>query len=167
MPKFNSQDYKIAELPDDTPLVCEIAEAEDTEGKSYDDPEKMIQQLQVRFEVAEGEFQGQRFRTWINAESFHPRSNMRKLCYAAMGYEDLRVDLQVDTDELVGKRLLVIGDHGEDGQGNFRPRKYKVAKSTKPSGGNGRTAKAEPKVEAKTAAEVAAAKNGDNDDLDF
>src|SRR2546422_8809793 len=143
MPKYSAKDFEYGELPEDTPHLCEIVEIE--EGKQ--DPRYVPEgkepgdQLIVRMEIVEGEFKGERIRAWLNA-TFGPKSSLVKLVCAAMNVEWSK-DLAVDTDDLIGKRLYVIGDYGEDGKATYlRPRKYKPATNEGPGRRRGGRAEA-------------------------
>ena len=121
MPYFQKDDYP--ELPDDTPLLCEITEIEMTRSRAFGS-EEMRDQVAFLFEVVEGEFSGAKVRGWANAV-FSPRSTLAKIATAALADERLE---GVDTDDLMGKQLYVIGDYGEDGKSSFlRPRRFKPA----------------------------------------
>lgn len=128
MPVFKIQDFP--DLPEDQPLLCEIVRAELTKGRAFGD-EEAREQVALTFEVVEGEFAGATLRRWVNAV-FSPRSTLAKIAVAAFADERLN---QFDTDDLVGKRLYVSGDYGEDGKLSFlRPRKFRPAKAEMPNG---------------------------------
>ena len=59
MPYFQKDDYP--ELPEDTPLLCEITEVEMTRSRAFGSDE-MRDQVAFLFEVVEGEFAGPRSR---------------------------------------------------------------------------------------------------------
>jgi hypothetical protein len=61
---FKMEDYP--DLPEDTPLRCEITKAELTKGRAFGDEEPR-DQVAVTFEVVEGEFTGATMRRWVNA----------------------------------------------------------------------------------------------------
>ncbi|MGH7920106.1 MAG: hypothetical protein ACREQM_09200 [Candidatus Dormibacteraceae bacterium] len=119
MPYFQKSDYP--ELPEDTPLLCEITEVMMTKSRFGDE---VRDQVELHFEVVEGGFTGAKIRSWANAV-FSPRSNLAKIAAAAFADDELE---GIDTDQLVGRQLYVLGDYGEDGKSSFlRPRKFKPA----------------------------------------
>lgn len=131
MPVFKMEDYP--DLPEDQPLLCEIVSAELTKGRAFGD-EEARDQVAISFEVADGEFVGARLRRWVNAV-FSPRSTLGKIAVAAFADDRLS---EFDTDDLLGKRLYVVGDYGEDGKLSFlRPRKFRPAKA--PTNSRGRS----------------------------
>lgn len=168
MPKFSAGDYEYVELPEDTPLLCKIARCEEVPNrfagqKNDDGKEAPATQLEIDLEIIEGDFKGERIRTWMNP-TFGPKSNLAKLACAALAVEWSK-DMQLDTDELQGKRLYVIGDYGDDGKATrLKPRKYKPATAGAATGRRGaRQAPAEQREPV-----GATASNGKaDDDLDF
>ncbi len=122
MPYFQKDEYP--ELPEDTPLLCEITEVEITKSRAYGSDE-MRDQIAFRFEVVAGEFAGAKIRGWANAV-FSPRSTLAKIATAALDNDALE---SFDTEHLVGRQLFVVGDYGEDGKSTFlRPRRFKAAR---------------------------------------
>lgn len=147
MPVFKMEDYP--DLPEDQPLLCEIVSAKLTKGRAFGD-EEARDQVAISFEVADGEFAGARLRRWVNAV-FSPRSTLGKIAVAAFGDDRLS---EFDTDDLIGKRLYVVGDYGEDGKLAFlRPRKFRPATKASTNGQRSR----QPAAPAEPAREVVAA----------
>lgn len=170
MPSFRASDYEGADLPEDTPLLCVIRSVAEVPNrfagtKNEQGREAPATQLEVNFEITEGEFKGEKIRSWMNP-TLGPKANLTKLACAAFGVEYTK-EMEVDTDALVGKSVYVIGDYGEDGKSSFlKPRKYKPAeggarrgrpKASETEATQDKTEKAEPVAAGKTAA----------DDLDF
>ena len=141
MPYFQKSDYP--ELPEDTPLLCEITEVAMTKSRFGDE---VRDQVELHFEVTEGEFVGAKLRGWANSV-FSPRSTLAKIAAAAFANEELE---GFDTDDLVGKQLYVIGDYGEEGKSAFlRPRRFKPAVKAESNGRGRRPARtAVPEVAA-------------------
>lgn len=175
MPTFSAGDYEYVELPEDTPLLCKIARVEEVPNrfagqKNDDGKEAPATQLEVDLELVKGEFKGERIRTWVNP-TFGPKSNLAKLACAALNVEWTK-EMQLDTDELQGKQLYVIGDYGDDGKATrLKPRKYKPAAAGPGSGRRStRPATTEKPAEQKREPVAAGATttNGKaDDDLDF
>src|SRR5215472_14109929 len=87
MPSFRASDYEYVELPEDTPLLCVIAKIVEVKNrfagqKNENGREAAETQLEVDLEIVEGEFKGERIRTWLNP-TFGPKSNLAKLARAA------------------------------------------------------------------------------------
>jgi hypothetical protein len=176
MPTFKASDYGPA-LPDDQALLCEIRDYETTKQnpKFVPEGEQPKDQLKIQFEVIEGEFEGAKFTAWVNA-TFGPKSTLKALAAAALGVEVDDVE-DFDTDDLLDKRLLVVGDHGKDGKAEFwRPRKYKAAGSGGARARRQESAKAAEQPATRSArarkSEPAAVgangrADGDSGDLDF
>jgi hypothetical protein len=178
VPSFRASDYEYVELPEDTPLLCEISKPLEVPNKfagqkNESGRESPETQLQIDLEIVEGEFKGERIRAWFNPV-FGPKASLTKLACAAFNREWSK-DWELDSDELEGKRVYVLGDYGDDGKANrLRPTKYKPATADAASGRRGR--RSEPTTEAKPTeqrepAAAAAATNGKpaatGDDLDF
>src|SRR5215469_2277552 len=101
MPKFSAGEYKYVELPEDTPLLCQVKRVEEIDNKfagqkNDDGKEAPATQLEIDLEVLEGDFKGERIRTWMNPV-FGAKSNLAKLACAAFN-RDWSEDWQLDTD---------------------------------------------------------------------
>lgn len=170
MPSFSASDYEYVELPEDTPLLCVVAKVEEVEnrfaGQRNDDgKEASATQLEIDLLIDEGEFKGERIRTWMNP-TFGPKSNLAKLACAVLNVEWTKT-MTLDTDALKGKRVYVLGDYGDDGKATrLRPRKYKPIAGGPPTGRRSRPAAAEA-TEEKREPVAAVADSKPEDDLDF
>jgi hypothetical protein len=163
MPTFKMEDFP--DLPEDQPLLCEIVHAEITKGRAFGD-EEARDQVALTFEVVGGDFAGAKLRRWVNAV-FSPRSTLGKVAMAAFGDERLS---EFDTDDLVGRRLYVVGDFGEDGKLPFlRPRKFRAANKAETNGRGQRTSSPnEPATETVAAASTGNGRSEPDDSgLDF
>ena len=169
MPTFNKDDYKYPELPEKEWLLCVILEAVEEPNRFKRDDTDAETQIKISFEIAEGQYKGTWLTVWANP-TFGKKANLTKIAKAAFGVEELET---LNTDDLKGKRLYVMGDYGEDGKAAFlKPRDYKpasgstrgrpVASESKPAeeparepamagGGGGGGGKAEEPAEQKNA----------------
>ena len=170
MPSFRASDYEFPDLPEDTPILCVIKNIAEVPNRFAKNDEKAhATQLEVNFEIVEGEYKGERIRTWMNP-TLGPKANLSKLACAALNVE-WSEDLQVDTDKLQNKQVYVIGDYGEDGTSNFlKPHKYRPAAGDGASGGRRRRrqeASSDGKAEPEEKREPVAAGTGKSDDSDL
>lgn len=126
MARFKSADYDSDDLPEDEWLLLEILDTDDTTS-TYEGKEQ--EQVLVKFEVVEGEYEGSKPRGYFNA-TFGPKSHLRKLGAAALGVDIDEIE-DLDTNELKGKRVYAMGDYGEDGKASYwKPRKFKAAEGS-------------------------------------
>jgi pyruvate/2-oxoglutarate dehydrogenase complex dihydrolipoamide acyltransferase (E2) component len=153
------------ELPARTPLLTKVIESEfKTEKNSFfgkptgrkdkdgedildDRPEREV--VKVVMEVVEGDYTGRRIWKTFTA-SISEKSNLRPFIQAAADHELTLEELKAfDTDDLVGRRLLVSGSYDEKDQEHkfLRPDSYMRVQAT--------AAKAAAKPVAKTAAKAA------------
>lgn len=97
---------EFVDLPEKEWLKCEITEAKIEEGEYQGKPRT---QVKVTFEVLDEEYLGSKLTYWAGF-SLHEKSKLRPLAEAVTGKTGDELYETFDTDDLVGKEVMVMGE---------------------------------------------------------